>query len=92
MPHPSINSLASLFQETAETHHHAFATTDGVDPEWPSWYAEHLQQNLNEALGATLTKSELVYLVIAAETERAQRAPGAQWPRYYAKFLLERYS
>ena len=92
MPEPDIKSLVSLFRETAEAHHHAFAKTDGVDPEWPSWYAEHVQKGLNEALGATLTRSELTYLIVSAEKERELRAPGANWPPYYAKFFLERYS
>lgn len=88
----NLEKLASLFEETGEAHHRAFEKTDGADPEWPSWYAGHLQESVNEMLGATLTKSELIYLVVAAEKERAERAPEAPWPRYYAQFFLERYS
>jgi hypothetical protein len=34
--------LADLLNETAEAHHKAFAATDGVDDEWPIWYADYL--------------------------------------------------
>ncbi len=92
MTEVNAKKLASLFEETSEAHHRAFEKTDGVDPEWPSWYAGHLKDSLNEMLGATLTKSELVYLIVAAEKEQAQRAPGSHWPSYYAKFFLGRYA
>jgi NAD(P)H-hydrate epimerase len=92
MSEAHIEKLASLFEETAEAHHRAFAETNGEDPEWPWWYAGHLQDKLNEMLAASLTKSEVVYLVVAAEKERSERAPDAAWPHYYAKYLLERHS
>jgi hypothetical protein len=92
MTEVNAKKLASLFEETSEAHHRSFEETDGVDPEWPWWYAGHLQDSVNEMLGATLTKSELVYLVVVAENERSLRAPGSRWPHYYAEFLLERYS
>ena len=28
--------------ETAEAHHKAFSATEGEDPDWPIWYADHL--------------------------------------------------
>ena len=92
MTEVNAKKLASLFEETGGAHHRAFEKTEGVDPDWALWYADHLRDTLNEMLGATLTKSELVYLVVGAEKERAQRAPGSHWPSYYAKFFLERYS
>ncbi len=36
-----------------------YIDTDGFDPEWPLYYADHLLGRLNELLGAKLTKSEL---------------------------------
>ncbi len=59
MTEVNAKKLASLFEETSEAHHRSFEETDGVDPEWPWWYAGHLQDSVNEMLGATLTKSEL---------------------------------
>lgn len=42
--------LAKLFQEAGKAHHEAFATTDGVDPEWPIWYADYLVEPLRSRL------------------------------------------
>ena len=85
----NLDKLESLFKETGTAHHHAFEATDGVDPEWPSWYAGHLHSSLNDRLGAKLTKSELVYLIVAAEKQRVREDPDAPWPGYYAQFVLE---
>ena len=84
--------LTTLFEATGKAHHEAFEATDGADPEWPSWYAEHLHERLRGLLGASFTKSELVYLIVSADKEQGLRAPGAHWPRYFAKFFLERYA
>ena len=46
---------------------------------------------LSKRLRARFSKSELVYLLLAADREREFRAPGADWPGYYAKFFYDRY-
>src|SRR5918999_5326174 len=78
--------LQELFREVSEAHHQAYIETDGVDPEWPLWYAEHLRERLGALLDASFTKSELVYMLILVANEQPLRAPGANWSRYYAKF------
>jgi len=80
-----------LFRKTGSEHHEAFIKTNGEDPEWPLWYADYLIDKLRKLLNAKFTKSELVYLLMTAEKERALIAPGADWPRYYANFFIERY-
>lgn len=84
-------TLADLLMNTGKAHHQAFIEVDGADPDWPLWYADHLREPLGEQLGATFTKSELVYLLVLAEKERNLMAPGARWPQYYAGFLIDRY-
>jgi hypothetical protein len=51
------DELAALLTETGELHHRTFAASNGVDPEWPAWYASmnrrrfrirHLQTQLAE--------------------------------------------
>ncbi len=86
-----IKILADLFRECGEAHHRAFVDNDGVDPDWPLWYADHLMSRLSKRLNARFSKSELVYLLLAADREREFRAPGADWPGYYAKFFYDRY-
>jgi hypothetical protein len=83
--------LEVLFHEVARAHHQAYIETDGADPEWPLWYAEHLRDKLSALLDATFTKSELVYMLILVANEQPLRAPGANWARYYAKFFLGLY-
>ncbi len=83
--------LADLFRETGRAHHQAFIETDGDDPEWPLWYAEHLQGRLGRLLNRAFTKSEIVYFLVMADKEQSARAPGADWAAFYAMLLLERY-
>ena len=83
--------LEELFHKVAKAHHHAYIETDGADPEWPLWYAEHLQERLSALLDASFTKSELVYMLIWVAHEQPLRAPGANWAKYYAKFFLGLY-
>lgn len=83
--------LTDLFRETGEAHHEAFIKTEGEDPEWPLWYADYVLEPLRELLGAALTRSQLVHLLITASSEQQVKAPGADWARYYARFFQERY-
>ncbi|HEX6303875.1 MAG TPA: hypothetical protein VFZ76_06780 [Anaerolineales bacterium] len=83
--------LEELFRETGKAHHQAFIETDGADPDWPIWYAEYACEKLARLLKANFTKSELVYLIVAAEKERGLRAPGSDWPVYFTRFFLKRY-
>jgi hypothetical protein len=84
--------LEDLFREAGEAHHRAFFETDGADPEWPLWYAGYLHERLGPLLGASFTKSELVYLLIWVANEQPLDAPGADWARYYAGFFMQRYA
>ena len=86
------NDLVDLFRETGRAHHTAFAATDGADPEWPIWYAEHLQTPIGDALGTAFTKSQLVYCVMDADFEQTARAPDSDWPEFYADQFVERYA
>jgi hypothetical protein len=83
--------LEELFREVGKAHHQAYIETDGADPEWPLWYAEHLRERLSALLDASFTKSELVYMLVWVAHEQPLRAPGANWAKYYAKFFLGLY-
>jgi hypothetical protein len=84
--------LANLLNETAEAHHKAFTATDGVDDEWPIWYADYLLDKMRVMLNSKFTKSELIYILVSAEKENGLVAPGAYWPRFYANFIVSRYT
>jgi hypothetical protein len=86
-----IQELADLFSEVGRAHHQAYIETDGFDLEWPIWYADYLLDKLPPLLEAKLSKSELVYLIVHLSKIQPLDAPGAKWPRYYARYLVERY-
>ena len=84
--------LEGLFRETGQAHHREFAETDGADPEWPLFYATYLEGKLGSLLGAKLTRSELVFLILLASKEQALEAPGSDWAPYYARWFARRYA
>ncbi|MEL6152289.1 MAG: hypothetical protein AAFU54_16545 [Chloroflexota bacterium] len=86
-----INALAELFMETGHAHHQAYIETDGADDDWAIWYANYLHEKMADHIGVTSHRSELVYLLMHMSYLQAMDAPSAKWPRYYAKYLLERY-
>jgi hypothetical protein len=86
------DELANVLNETAEAHHKAFAASDGEDPEWPIWYADYLLDRMRMMLNSKFTKSELIYILVSADKEKERVAPGAYWPRFYANFLVSRYT
>lgn len=86
-----IQELTNLLMETGNAHHRAFSETEGFDPEWPLWYADYLIDKMPLLLEANMTKSELVYLLVHLNHIQSAEAPGAKWPRYYARRLAERY-
>ncbi|CAN5807426.1 hypothetical protein BH23CHL8_BH23CHL8_31400 [soil metagenome] len=81
--------LAALLKETSERHHAAFRSSDGDDPDWPSWYAAYLQAHLWDAAGRLPTRSELTYLLVLAERAHAVSGTEEPWPEAYARTLLE---
>jgi hypothetical protein len=86
-----IAQLADLSNETAEAHHKAYAATEGEDPDWPLWYEDYLLEKVRKMLKAKFTKSELIYLLVSKDKENGSVAPGAYWPRFYAKSIISRY-
>lgn len=90
MPESRV-TLAELFRRTGNAHHQAFAATDGADPAWPEWYADHLRAPLSELFGVSFERGPLadVLRLIDAELERETGAP--EWPFFYADWFLARY-
>ena len=86
-----IEDVTALFIKTNQGHHKAFMKTAGVDPEWPIWYADYLYDKLGKLLNSELTKSEIIYLLQMLENKRTMYAPSSNWPKYYAKILVDRY-
>lgn len=81
---PPHDDLADLFMATGGAHHTAFIETDGVDPEWAEWYANHLVARLREDYGFSGTDGELAAWLRA--TDDAHQAAGGEvpWSSFYA--------
>ena len=91
-PRPTTtDELEELLLATGQRHHQAFAASNGHDPDWALWYADHMVDRLNTVLDAELTRSDLVYLLVGLSHEQPMMAPGGSWPRFYARTLAVRY-
>lgn len=85
-----IENLIELFRETDDAHREAFAETGGSNPDWPRWFAAHMQESLNEILGTDLGRDGIATLLEEAEEEHLVTSPGREWPSYYAEFFIAR--
>ena len=81
--------LISLLERTEQAHAAAFQSTDGADPDWPIWYAEHMLESARQSLDPDLSKSQLIYCLMDAENEHQALAPKSDWPAFYANHLME---
>ncbi|MFQ5966606.1 MAG: hypothetical protein ACE5MI_03225 [Acidimicrobiia bacterium] len=87
----TAKQLAELLSETAARHHDAYRATDGYDPSWPEWYAEHLYQHLKDRIEPAPSQQKLESLLRSAdEAFTADGLPFDEWPSYYAEFFLAR--
>ena len=84
--------LSHLFKDTGKAHHAAYIETDGDDPEWPLWYADHLQKPLGQALDMDFYKSQLIYCLMNADFEHGARTPETDWADFYASEFMEHYA
>ena len=93
MPRPELrDQLVDLFAETAASHQQAFAETNGEDPDWPIWYADHLRDGISDALDHDFNRAPLIYCLMSADFEHQARAKDADWKAYWADFFIERYA
>jgi hypothetical protein len=85
------DSIASLLEEAAETHHRVFRITDGNDDDWASWYADWLLDlsELPSLLGTRPVRSHLVHALVQLDRDYAATAPSEPWPAFYARRLTE---
>ncbi len=83
-----VDEVARLLRHAARAHHQAFADSDGVDPEWPAWYAGHLQAPLHDLVGRWVSRSHLTYLLIHAEHQHAASGREEPWPDSYARVIV----
>ncbi len=81
-----VDRLAQVLAAAGPAHHAAYIATDGEDPEWPQWYAEHIAGDVREALGRPeLTMSRLVWALVDSADAHAATNSDIPWHRFYAE-------
>jgi hypothetical protein len=88
----TTNKVAELLHTAGETHHVVFASVDGADDDWATWYSDWLV-NLSELpklLGGAPVRSELTHQLVSLEKEYSTEKPVVPWEQYYAARLVER--
>jgi hypothetical protein len=89
----SVDAIAALLHEAAETHHVVYRIVDGDDPDWASWYADWLLElsELPDLLGAKPVRSLLVHALVDLDREQAAAETDERWESFYARGLVERF-
>jgi hypothetical protein len=89
----SVDRLADLLEEAAETHHHVYRITDGADDDWASWYADWLLDlsELPQLLAVRPVRSHLVHALVQLDRDHKSAEPNDPWPTYYARRLREQF-
>lgn len=80
--------LAGLLRSAARAHRGMFPTTEGDDPDWPLWFAEHLRDSINDSLDRDFSVSDVVDVLVSARRTATDVDP-AHWPEYYADFFMD---
>ena len=93
MTDPQLHSsLGLLLKETASAHRAAFAATDGDDPDWPIWYADHLLEPMQKLLNVEFHKSQLIYCLMTADFDYQARELECNWTEFYASEFIEHFA
>ena len=73
-----VERLAAVLAAAGPAHHAAYIETDGDDPEWPIWYANHVADDVRRILERPdLTVSRLVWAFV--DTDQGEQS--SQHPR-----------
>ena len=87
MSDTTAEELKELLKTTARAHHEA---TGGINAAWAEWYAEHLHDAIGHVLEANPPVEEIAGWLTAADIEYRAEERDVSWPRYYARFILNR--
>lgn len=86
------SKIKELLDQASETHSVVYKNQQGVDADWPLWYAAWLMghTDLPEVIEDGMTESELVHFFVEVEDEyRQQKSDQDGWQGYYAERLVE---
>jgi len=90
----TVDRIAGLLKEAAETHHVVYRITDGDDPDWASWYATWLLDlsELPELLGARPIRSHLVHSLVQLDRDFTSSDSEGPWEPVYTRGLIEKFA
>lgn len=92
MPKTALrNAIIRLIKDTTAARHKEFAPAQDADPDWPIWYAERMQQPLEQIAKMHFAKSRLIYCLMNADYEHKARSPETDWSEYIAERFIECY-
>lgn len=85
--------ISALLREAADLHHRVWRTTDGVDPDWPSWYADWLTNHseLPALVQRRLVRSELTWVLVNLANEDEAGGGAGPWEERYAAGILRHF-
>ncbi len=86
------HNLNALFRDAAAAHRAATSSPREQDPDWAIWYANHLQQPLQQEGSMDFVKSRLIYCLMNADNEYSAREPDASWEAFVADRFVECYA
>lgn len=91
MASEKIEMIADVLAEAGAAHHAAYLETDGEDPEWPLWYADHVIGDLRRILEKpTLTISRVVWALVAGDESYRRGLQSESWHHHYAeRFVID---
>ena len=82
-----VEELKGLLKAAARAHHQA---TGGANAAWAHWYAENLHDAIGPVIGANPSVEQIAGWLTAADIEYRAEERDVSWPRYYARFILDR--
>ena len=88
-----VQRIADLLHEAGEIHHRVFRDTDGADEDWATFYSDWLLAHspLATLLGRRPVRSHLTRDLVVCDERYNEDAAGEEWPRWYARRLIELY-
>ncbi len=81
-----LKAVADLLTAAWHAHHDA---TGGPDPEWPRWYADFLDGELDPYVGYTPDAETIEEWLTIADRRFRTEPLGSEWAPAYAGVILE---
>jgi hypothetical protein len=91
----SDKTIADVLHEVSELHGNVYRITNMEDADWASWYGNWLAtlSELPQLLGRDeLVRSEVVYVLVAADRDYTEQRREEPWEQYYASRFEEHFA